>query len=442
MREAVFDTVVVGGGAAGLAASKIIAERGYRVALVERENRLGGILNQCIHNGFGLHYFKEELTGPEYAQRFIETTAGTPNIEVFLETTVMDVKTSRADNNNSGKGSTNSPGTKEVFCYSSRYGVLKIITKTIVLAMGSRERNRGNIGIPGTRPAGIFTAGLAQRFVNIEGYSPGENVVIIGSGDIGLIMARRMTLIGARVLAVIEIQPYPSGLTRNIVQCLRDFDIPLHLSHIVSRIYGRDRVEAVDVTPVRNGKPEMEETFKIKCDTLLLSVGLVPENELSKKFGVKINPETGGAVVDAHMMTSVDGVFSCGNVLHIHDLVDYVSEESIAAASFACDYMEERGKWPAAEQFPTVASSNIKYVIPNSYDPEINNRFFFRPMIVKNNAKLCIRMENEDKEQKTLLEKRLLHVQPSEMVSVNIKSERIKEFLRDGEENRLVFSIQ
>ncbi len=299
--------------------------------------------------------------------------------------------------------------------------------------MGSRERNRGNIGIPGARPAGIFTAGLAQRFVNIEGYSPGEKVVIIGSGDIGLIMARRMTWIGAKVEAVIEIQPYPSGLTRNVVQCLNDFSIPLYLSHVVSGIYGQERVESVDVTPVKEGKIQADKTFKINCDTVLLSVGLVPENELSKKFGVLINPETGGALVDADLMTSVEGVFACGNVLHIHDLVDYVTEEAAAAADFAVEYLNGKLK---SEQFKTQPLLNDKYVLPNEYDPSRDYSFFLRSLLVEYRTKLVVKVNRA-----CFWGKRLLHVQPSEMISLNLKDTDLAKYIDSKKENKLEFSI-
>ncbi len=426
MTEKKYDLVIIGGGAAGMAAADTAAEKGLKTALIEREDRLGGILNQCIHNGFGLQFFKEELTGPEYAHRFLERITKHHEVETFLGTTVMDVEIG---------------DTKVVYGYSHKLGVIKIQTPAIILAMGSRERNRGNIGIPGSRPAGVFTAGLVQRLVNIEGYKPGESAVIIGSGDIGLIMARRLTWIGLKVKAVIEIQPYPSGLTRNIVQCLNDFDIPLYLSHVVSRIYGSDRVDGVDVTPIEEGKLNTEKTFKIECDTILLSVGLIPENELSRKFGVAINPETGGAIVDAHLMTSVEGVFSCGNVLHIHDLVDYVTEEAISAANFAFQYLDkgfesEYTLTPGNIQthihpktvvkagiFETEPSTNVKYVIPNKYNPTRENRFFMRSLIVKNNAKLVIKAGDT-----IIKDKRLLHVQPSEMISVTLKPKDFKNY--------------
>ncbi|HUX21058.1 MAG TPA: FAD-dependent oxidoreductase, partial [Spirochaetia bacterium] len=345
MKELTLDAVVVGGGSAGLAAAAEIARRGNSVAVLEREVSLGGILNQCIHNGFGLHYFKEELTGPEYAQRFIEITSELPGIEFHIDTAVLDARV-EGDR-------------KVVYAISKRQGVTKFICRAVVLAMGCRERNRGNIGIPGTRPSGIFTAGLAQRLVNIDGYIPGKDVVIVGSGDIGLIMARRMTWVGAKVHAVVEIQPYPSGLTRNIAQCLNDFGIPLYLSHVISEIHGRDRVEGVSVTPIEDHHAEAGKTFRIPCDTLLLSVGLLPDNEVADKLGVKINPETNGAFVDARLMTNRHGVFACGNVLHVHDLVDYVTEESTRCGSFVSDFLTGIGA--DERNYPVEAGANVKY---------------------------------------------------------------------------------
>ena len=302
MKELSFDAAVIGGGAAGMAAALEISGRGLSCAVIEREDGLGGILMQCIHNGFGLIEFNEELSGPEFAQRFEERLSAS-NIRAFCGSTVIEIE--------------DAGDTKVISCVSSAQGVLRIRARALVLAMGCRERNRGNIRIPGSRPAGVFTAGLAQRLVNIEGYIPGKDVVIIGSGDIGLIMARRMSWIGCKVHAVVEIMPYPSGLTRNIVQCLKDFGIPLYLSHLTTNIYGNERVEGVEVTPIENGALEFDKGFRIPCDTVLLSVGLVPENELSRKLGVEINPMTNGPWVDSTLMTSVSGVFACGNVLHV-----------------------------------------------------------------------------------------------------------------------------
>ena len=317
-----YDLVIIGGGPAGLSAANAAWEDGCRsICIVERDRELGGILNQCIHNGFGLHYFKEELTGPEYAGRFIEKLKDT-GVDVRLDAMVLDIT---AD--------------KQVHIVSTSGGYEVLEAKAVVLAMGCRERTRGAIAIPGTRPAGIFTAGAAQRYLNIEGYMVGRRVVILGSGDIGLIMARRMTLEGAKVLACVEVMPYSGGLTRNIVQCLNDFDIPLYLSHTITDIQGKDRVERVivsEVGPDRRPIPGTEMTFD--CDTVLLSVGLIPENELSRAAGVEMDPRTNGPKVFENMETSIPGVFACGNVLHVHDLVDFVTAEAARAgkAAAAC----------------------------------------------------------------------------------------------------------
>ena len=404
MTELEYDVLVIGGGAAGMASAMEVYRRGFKPVIVEREGRLGGILLQCIHNGFGLQEFKKEFTGPEYAEEFIDqvTEAG---IDVFLNTTVIEL----ADNDDH----------KEAACFSSRNGVLKIRSQAVILAMGCRERNRGNIRIPGSRPAGVYTAGLAQRLVNIEGYIPGKDVVVIGSGDIGLIMARRMTWVGAKVHGVIEIQPYPSGLTRNIVQCLNDFDIPLYLSHVVSEIRGRDRVEGVEVTPLENGIPNTDASFEIPCDTVLLSVGLIPENELSKSAGVELNQQTGGALVDSTMMSNVEGIFSCGNVLHVHDLVDYVSEESQRTGGHAADYLlRKRPK----RQIRIRAGANLKYVNPAQFNPEKPDKLYMRSLVVKNNAKVQISVDNVPV--RTIKKN---HVQPSEMISVKLREKDLEE---------------
>jgi thioredoxin reductase len=319
-----------------------------------------------------------------------------------------------------------------VFAYSKRYGVVKIECRAIVLAMGCRERNRGNIGIPGTRPAGVFTAGLAQRLINIDGYIPGRRTVILGSGDIGLIMARRLTWVGVEVLGVVEIQGYPSGLTRNIVQCLNDFNIPLYLSHTVSEIRGQDRVTGVTVTPLEEGRMVPAKSFDLDCDTILLSVGLIPDNELSRKFGVNLNPETGGPFVDAGLMSSVPGVFACGNVLHVHDLVDYVSEESERCATFVVDYLT--GAYHSQHQ-PIVSGANVKYVIPNKYLPGMTNRFYLRSLVVKNKAELVISLQGEP-----LKRKNLAHVQPSEMVSFLLDEQDLSP-VSESAEKKLEVSI-
>lgn len=397
MKQLQFEAVVIGAGAAGLAAAATMADLGHHIAVIEREPTPGGILNQCIHNGFGLHYFEKDLTGPEYAHEFQKQVLESNLVDLFTGTTVMHLE-EQGD-------------LRVVLAFSSATGILRILTKTIILSMGCRERNRGSINIPGTRPAGIMTAGLAQRLVNIDGLLPGKRVVIVGSGDIGLIMARRMVWSGAEVLGVVEIQPYPSGLTRNIVQCLNDFQIPLHLSHTVSKIYGKDRVEAVDIVPV----DIPSDPVRISCDTLLLSVGLVPDNELSKAFGILLNHETGGPVVDATLMTSRRGVFACGNVLHVHDLVDNVSEEAKRCAHFASAFLKDR--LPQA-QIPVTAGANVRYVTPGSVIAEGSNTLYLRSMIVKNSVALTITLGTE-----ILYTKRLSHVQPSEMIGLELTAE-------------------
>lgn len=338
--------VIVGGGPAGLAAAVAVYDAGERDILVlEREPQLGGILNQCIHNGFGLHTFKEELTGPEYADRYVQQLLER-KIEYKLNTTVLDV----------------SPE-KVVTYVSAEDGLVSVAAQAIILACGCRERPRGAINIAGMRGAGVYSAGTAQKLVNIDGYMPGREVVILGSGDIGLIMARRMTFEGAHVKAVVELMPYSSGLNRNIVQCLNDFDIPLYFSHTVVKINGGDRVTGVVVAEVDEKlRPKKETEQLIECDTLLLSVGLLPENELAKNAQVTLSPTTGGAVVDENLMTSVDGVFECGNVLHVHDLVDFVSAEATNAGQRAVMYLN--GAKPCKDKIVVKCTGGVRYSVP------------------------------------------------------------------------------
>ena len=347
-----YDLVIVGGGPAGLAAAASAKDHGIdSILIIERDKELGGILNQCIHNGFGLHTFKEELTGPEYASRFIDMVLDR-GIEYKLNTMVMDIS---AD--------------KKVTAMNREDGMFEVQAKAVILAMGCRERSRGALNIPGYRPAGIYSAGTAQRLVNMEGYMPGKEVVILGSGDIGLIMARRMTLEGAKVKVVAELMPYSGGLKRNIVQCLNDFDIPLKLSHTVVDIEGKNRVEAVtiaEVGPDRKPIPGTEERYT--CDTLLLSCGLIPENELSKSAGVALNPVTSGPIVNDSLETNIDGIFACGNVFHVHDLVDYVSQEASAAGKNAANYIKN-GKEKDSKIVEILPVDGVRYTVPKYIRP-------------------------------------------------------------------------
>ena len=354
------DLVIIGGGPAGLAAAIAAREAGVEDLLIlERDSRLGGILNQCIHNGFGLHTFKEELTGPEYAGRYI-SKAEELKIPYKLNTMVVDLAYAVAD---STCGSV-----KKVTVMNREEGLYDIEAKALILAMGCRERSRGALNIPGYRPAGIYSAGTAQRYVNIEGRMPGKEVVILGSGDIGLIMARRMTLEGAKVKLVAELMPYSGGLKRNIVQCLDDFDIPLKLSHTVVDIKGKERVESVTVAQVdADSKPIPGTEEEIPCDTLLLSCGLIPENELSENLGVTMSMPTGGPLVNESLETDREGVFACGNVLHVHDLVDYVSEEAAQAGKNAAAYLQGR-LVKYENEIRLRAANGVRYTVPASID--------------------------------------------------------------------------
>ena len=404
-----YDLVIIGGGPAGLSAAAAAKENGITdILILERDRELGGILNQCIHNGFGLHTFKEELTGPEYASRFIEQ-AKERHIAYKLNTMVMDISHE-----------------KVVTAMNREDGMFEIQAKAVILAMGCRERSRGALNIPGYRPAGIFSAGTAQRLVNMEGYMPGREVVILGSGDIGLIMARRMTLEGAKVKVVAELMPYSGGLKRNIVQCLDDFGIPLKLSHTVIDIEGKNRVEAVtiaEVGPDRKPIPGTEERYT--CDTLLLSCGLIPENELSKSAGVALNPVTSGPVVNDSLETSIDGVFACGNVLHVHDLVDYVSQEAATAGKNAARYILN-GKATDSKMVEILPVDGVRYTVPKFVRPdEMDDTLTvrFRVGDVYKNCAIATYFDD------TLISKRKRPVMaPGEMEQVILDKKKLGEF--------------
>jgi NADPH-dependent 2,4-dienoyl-CoA reductase/sulfur reductase-like enzyme len=402
MRKTECDVAVVGGGPAGLAAAERAKDAGAaRVFVIDRDRELGGILQQCIHNGFGLQLFKEDLTGPEYAHRFIDS-ACLKGVEVLLNSMVLEVTPSRT-----------------LYIISRDQGMLEVTAKAVVLAMGCRERNRGAVTIPGTRPAGIFTAGTAQRFVNMEGFIPGKRIVVLGSGDVGLIMARRLTWEGAKIEAILEIMPYPSGLIRNVAQCAKDNGIPLYLCHTVSRIYGAKRLEGVQAVKVDEKGMRLPGTeWDIPCDTLLLSVGLIPENELTRVSGAKLDPVTGGPIVSDDMQTSLSGVFSCGNVVHVHDLVDNVTQESWKAGECAARFAATGQRDGPVLRIR--AGDGVRYVVPQMVRASSlrtqETTLYFRVTDTRRDTLIEVLLDD-----KVIWQAKKQIVRPQEMVSLTLE---------------------
>ena len=399
------ELIIVGGGPAGMSAAVSARENGIEdILIIERDSSLGGILQQCIHNGFGLHRFGEELTGPEYAAKY-EAQVKELGIPYMLNTIVTDITSDRV-----------------VTAMNDRDGVFQMKAKAIVLAMGCRERSRGALNIPGTRPAGVYSAGAAQKFVNMRGLMPGKRVVILGSGDIGLIMARRMTLEGAKVLAVCEVMPYSGGLKRNIEQCLNDFSIPLYLSHTVTKIHGKERVTGVTVSRVdENRRPVPGSEMYFDCDTLLLSVGLIPENELTKSAGIELNRITNGASVNEGRETEIEGIFACGNVLHVHDLVDFVSEESALAGKSAAKYI--KSETVSSDSIEVVPSGAVRYTVPQRIENKSEDvNVFFRVNNEYKNVRVVVSCG-----ERVLLSRKKIKVAPGEMESVKLKAADLAE---------------